>query len=276
MSKNRIAVSVAILLVAVSLVMAGVLLTGFFTHLVKNKTVTDQTVSSGYPSESQTITGILRSVGMAGEEIGMANNLHGLNARFQVISEGKLPYSANQYIWGNFSNPEVEAKYDALTFNDSGYCVSVTTSAIATPLPQAEYVQSMPIITLSDFTLLEDYSCYDENSDLFPSQQPLVDLPMVTITTVVLAADRPSYEVGYDYKITLPWSGALQIGYTDVSGLDHPPEMPTDIYIVANTLEVAKKLETAKRHGTKVTITGQVVGGFAETTIIQVNNISTE
>lgn len=244
---------------------------------------TSQTAAPGQVNEAQknsqeggVIVGVLRTVGNSGEEIGMANNLHGLNARFQVIRQGQLPSTADQYVWGHFSSPEVEAAYEALDTSKSGLCVVVNYTQIATPPPAAEYSQGIPILTVSGFQLLSDYSCYDANPDLFPTQSVLLDQPMITLSATITSAPRPAYDIGYDYEISVPWSEAKKLGYNDASGLEHPGDMPTAVYLRSLSLDIEKKIESAKRSGLPVTLTGQFVGGYAESTVLQVVEVTTK
>lgn len=248
---------------------------GSFPFLFKQNpfNAAQQEESSEIPKDYLKVTGILRTVGNNGEEIGTENNLYGYNAQFQIIRSGDEPYSLDKFVIGQFSSDSAEKTYNDLTLADTGKCVEAVVSSISETAPGADNYNNLKIITVDKLTIIDTLSCYDDNPDLYPSQQPLLDQPMVNINTIVTAANRPAHDIGYDYEITILWSEAQAKGYIDSTGYKYAPTDQITIFMTVDSLEMAKKIELAKRSTTAVNLKGQFQWGYAENNVFKINAV---
>ncbi len=218
--------------------------------------------------------GFLVTTGISASEITEKYKLSETAAKYQVVNSNPETNTERRYLLTKFTSQETADRFAAIAANKIMGCIEVIPAELAVPPTNTDYLSDFTLVTVQDFSFTDNPSCYAEQKNLFTSyQNSETDQKTIAITTPVQVVERPVYDIHYDFAIDAAWGEAQKLGYSDASGLEHPADQLTKIFVVPADDDIAYQLTQAARTSEPVGLKGYFTGGFAESTILVVTTV---
>lgn len=228
------------------------------------------------PSTDPAFRGLLVTTGSSAPELAQTHQISETTAQYQVVNFDPATNAPRHYLITNFTSQEVAERFAAIAAEKIMSCIDIIPTQLTPPPADAEYLENFTLVTVQDFGISDNLSCYAEHKELFTSAPPPpeLELPTISLTAPVIITERPVYDISYDFAVDIPWSEAKSLGYSDASGIDHPADTIMHIFVIPANDDIAYQLLQAARQSQPITLQGTFMAGYAESTVLRVEQIT--